>query len=142
MLSPEEMHDFSGLFMHVVTAFKTCMIMAYKAAFKTGVGCLVDQSYIKMPLFNGLPRFTKGILHLKTFTAARHRALMKTLVCVIADVFPTDESWIELTVSFLDYFSIAKQKVHAVNGDLPKMLQPMTHFSELAHTVLLPWSAS
>jgi hypothetical protein len=142
ILSPEEMHDFSGLFMYVMTAWKKCITTAYKSEFKEGPAYFIDQSYIKMPLFTGVPRFTKGILHLKTFTAARYRVLMKTLVCVMADVFPdNDHSWINLTVSFLEYFTIAKQKSFVVD-DLNKMLVLMREFSDLAHTTLLMWSPS
>jgi hypothetical protein len=142
ILSPEEMHDFSGLFMYIITAWKKCMILGYKAAYKSGPAYFVDTSFIRMPLFNGLPRFTKGLLHLKTFTAARCRILMKTLVCVMVDVFPQSPEWVDLTVSFLDYFTLAKQKSLVVNADLPKMLELMRRFSELAHSTLLPWSPS
>ena len=66
ILSPEEMHDFSGLFMYVMTAWKKCITTAYKSEFKEGPAYFIDQSScIKMPLFTGVPRFTKGILHLR-----------------------------------------------------------------------------
>ena len=142
ILSPEEMHDFSGLFMYIISAFKRCIMMAYRGSYKEGPAFFIDQSFMKMPLFTGLPRFTKGILHLKTFTAARYRVLMRTLVPVMADVFPEDDlSWVLLTVSFLDYFSVAKQKIF-ICYDFDYMLQLLKQFSDNAHDTLLTWSPS
>ena len=139
-LTPEEMHDFSGLFLYLLTQWKKCVVFGYGVAgSKEGPGHFVDQSYMNMPLFNGLPRFTKGILHLKTFTAARHRVLMKTMVCVMADVFPTDKDWVHLYVCFLEFYALAKQDMHS-SDDVKAMKVLLKKFDEAAHQTLLVWS--
>ena len=52
-----------------------------------------------------------GIMHLKTFTALRLRALMMTRVCVFADVFE-DDAFTEIFVIFIELFSCWKSNTH------------------------------
>lgn len=108
---PEEMHDFAGIFLMLLNCFKKLVQHAYSGVQGTRAFQYIDHSYKQMPHFNGLGTFLNGIMHLKTFTALRLRALMMTCVCVFADVFE-DDAFTEMFVIFIELFSCWKSNAH------------------------------
>ena len=110
-MPPEEMHDFAGLLLMLLACMKDLIANAYSGAEYWEVLRYIDTHYKEMPLFTGLSKFNNGIMHLKLFTAAKLRCLLKTCVCVFAEVFD-DDGHTQLFVAYLEVFTLWKAKEH------------------------------
>ena len=73
----------------------------------------VDNCFKAMPHFNFLLHFKNGIMHLTGFTGGRWRSVLRSLVCVIADIFDGAQAWTVFVVSMLDAYILLSARAHS-----------------------------